>query len=41
MYVRELVSNTTKETLNKSLKYKANTLCESLKKWFEDNQLTL
>jgi hypothetical protein len=31
----------TKETLNKSLKYKANTLCESLKTWFEDNQLTL
>jgi Glu-tRNA(Gln) amidotransferase subunit E-like FAD-binding protein len=35
------LTDETKETLNKSLKYKANTLCESLKKWFEDNQLTL
>ena len=31
----------TRQTLSKSLKYKANTLCESLKLWFEENNLSI
>ena len=31
----------TKNTLSKVLKYKANTICESLKEWFIENNLTI
>ena len=33
--------NDTKNTLSKVLKYKANTICESLKTWFIDNNITI